>query len=155
MECLIMKESIRELLKDYPVVVPITIAWGEMDALQHVNNIVYFRYFETARIAYFEKLDFMSMTQRTGVGPILGETSCKFRKPLTYPDVVWAGARVATIEEDRFTMSLRLVSEKLETVAAEGAAVIVAYDYHAKRKAELPALVRQHIEAVEGRRFGA
>ena len=46
-----------KLLADYPVVVETPVAWGEMDAFGHVNNIVYFRYFETARIAYFEKLD--------------------------------------------------------------------------------------------------
>jgi acyl-CoA thioester hydrolase len=40
----------------YPVVIEIPIAWGEMDAFQHVNNIFYFRYFESARIAYFGRL---------------------------------------------------------------------------------------------------
>lgn len=44
------------LLKDFPVITEIKVAWGEMDALQHVNNVVYFRYFETARLDYFNKL---------------------------------------------------------------------------------------------------
>jgi len=43
-------------MSDYPVVVDIPVAWGEMDAYGHLNNIVYFRYFETARMAYFERL---------------------------------------------------------------------------------------------------
>jgi len=146
-----MPEKVRELLKDYPVVVSIPVAWGEMDALQHVNNIVYFRYFETVRLAYFEKMSFMDSEQFGGIGPILAEASCKFRKPLTYPDTVWVGARVAAIERDRFTMSFLLVSEKLEKVAAEGTGVIVAYDYRAKRKAELSALARERIEAIETR----
>ncbi len=47
------------LLKGFPVVVEITVAWGEMDALKHVNNVVYFRYFENARIAYFEKVEIL------------------------------------------------------------------------------------------------
>ena len=150
-----MPENVRELLNGYPVVVSIPIAWGEMDALEHVNNIVYFRYFETARIAYFEKIDFIDTAHVGGVGPILAETSCTFRKPLTYPDTVWAGVRVATIEGDRFTMAICLVSEKLGKIAAEGTAVIVAYDYSAKRKADLPVLARQRIETLEGRGFGS
>jgi acyl-CoA thioester hydrolase len=145
-----MNQNIRELLKDYPVVVSIPIAWGEMDALQHVNNIVYFRYFETARLAYFEKIKFMDTAQRGGVGPILAETSCKFRKPLTYPDTVWIGVRASITDVDRFTMSMCLVSEKLEKIAAEGAALIVSYDYRAKRKTALPEEIRRNIEAIEG-----
>jgi acyl-CoA thioester hydrolase len=149
---MMMLESIKELLKEYPVIVPIPIAWGEMDALAHVNNIVYFRYFETARIAYFEKIGFMEAAHLGGVGPILGEASCKFRKPLAYPDTAWVGVRVSEISADRFTMSLCLVSENLGKIAAEGRAVIVAYDYQAKRKADLPELARQRIAAIEGKK---
>lgn len=56
------------LLKDFPVVTKIVVAWGEMDALQHVNNVVYFRYFETARIDYFAHLKLMEELQRTHIG---------------------------------------------------------------------------------------
>ena len=63
-----------ELLGSFPVVVAIPVAWGDMDAFQHVNNTVYFRYFESARIAYFERLEFMELMQATGVGPILGKS---------------------------------------------------------------------------------
>jgi len=145
-----MNENIRELLKDYPVIVSIPVAWGEMDALQHVNNIVYFRYFETARLAYFEKIKFLDSAQSGGIGPILAETSCTFRKPLTYPDTIWIGIRASMVEADRFTMSMRLVSEKLEKITAEGTALIVSYDYNAKRKAVLPEGIRRNIEAIEG-----
>ena len=144
-----MKDKIRELLKDYPVVVSIPVAWGEMDALQHVNNIAYFRYFETARLAYFDKIKFMDAARSGGIGPILAETSCTFRKPLTYPDTVCIGVRAGSIEVDRFTMSLCLVSEKLEKIAAEGTALIVSYDYSAKRKAALPEAIERNIEAIE------
>ena len=46
-----------ELLKDFTFVVDLNIEWGDMDALQHVNNIEYFKYFQVARIAYFEKIN--------------------------------------------------------------------------------------------------
>ncbi|MGZ6208377.1 MAG: acyl-CoA thioesterase, partial [Syntrophales bacterium] len=76
------------LLKDYPVIIEFPVAWGEMDAMNHVNNIVYFRYFESARIAYFEKADMFSYMTETGIGPILATISCKFKIPLSYPDKV-------------------------------------------------------------------
>ncbi|MCB0148997.1 MAG: acyl-CoA thioesterase, partial [Caldilineaceae bacterium] len=50
-----------DLLAGYPVVIEIPVAWGEMDAFQHVNNIVYFRYFESGRIAYFERAGMMNL----------------------------------------------------------------------------------------------
>jgi len=59
----------QDLLKNYPVVIEIPIAWGDMDAFQHVNNIMYFKYFESARISYFEKLDFNEQMKKTGIIP--------------------------------------------------------------------------------------
>jgi len=78
--------GMENLMDGYPVVIEVPVAWGEMDAFGHVNNIVYFRYFESARLAYFYKLDLIDMMTKTGIGPILASTSCRFKIPLTYPD---------------------------------------------------------------------
>jgi acyl-CoA thioester hydrolase len=138
-----------DLLAGYPVVVEIPVAWGEMDAFQHVNNVVYFRYFESGRIAYFERAGLTAVNE--GVGPILGSASCKFKFPLTYPDTVLVGVKVGEIGEDRYTMHFRIVSTRHQRIAAEGDGVVVSYDYHLGRKAPLPAAVRQAIEALEQR----
>lgn len=143
-----------ELLQEYPVVIELPVAWGEMDAFQHVNNIVYFRYFESARIAYFEQAGLMGLMQRSGVGPILGSAQCRFKFPLTYPDRILVGVRVGEIGEDRFTMHFRVVSTRHNRVAADGDGVIVAYDYSTNRKAPLPADVRAGIERLEQHRRG-
>ena len=74
------------LLAGFPVVVELAVAWGEMDSYRHVNNVVYFRYFENARLEYFRRLDWFEYERQTGVGPILAATQARFRKPLTYPD---------------------------------------------------------------------
>jgi len=137
------------LTEGYPVVIEIPVAWGEMDAFQHINNIVYFRYFESARIAYFEKLNLMDMMNRTGIGPILASTSCKFRIPLKYPDKVLAGARVSCIEEDRFIMDYIVVSDKHKKIAAEGDGLIVAFNYSENRKTLIPEELRQRILDIE------
>ncbi|MFO7632899.1 MAG: acyl-CoA thioesterase [Caldilinea sp.] len=57
-----------DLLAGFPVIVEISVAWGEMDAFQHVNNIVYFRYFESGRIAYFERTGAMEEMAKSGIG---------------------------------------------------------------------------------------
>ena len=138
-----------ELLAAFPIVVTIPVAWGEMDAFQHVNNSVYFRYFESARIAYFERLELMEYMQMTGVGPILASTQCRFRIPLTYPDVVRVGAKIADIADDRFVMRYAVVSQRLQKLAAEGEGVIVSFNYRENQKAPLPEVIRQRIAAIE------
>jgi acyl-CoA thioester hydrolase len=141
-----------KVLADYPVVMETPVAWGEMDAFGHVNNIVYFRYFETARIAYFEKLDVPEFLGRDPIGPILAETTCRFRAALSYPDTVSIGARVASIGEDRFVMRYVVFSHRLGRLAAEGEGTLVCYDYRANRKAAVPENLKQRIAELEGKR---
>jgi acyl-CoA thioester hydrolase len=137
------------LLKAYPVVVEIPVAWGEMDALRHVNNVVYFRYFENARIAYFEQINFWDYMHNTGIGPIVASTKCKFIAPLTFPDTVKVGARTSELKEDRLVMEYALVSERLRRVAAKGEAVLVTYNYREKKKAPVPEELRRIISELE------
>lgn len=138
-----------DLLKHCPVVIEIPVAWGEMDAFQHVNNIVYLRYFESARIAYFERLGYIELRQTTGIGPILGSLQCRFKIPVTYPDQVFVGTWVSQIDADRFIIQFQIVSQKHQKVAAEGEGVIVSYDYRENKKAPLPEEVKQRIQALE------
>jgi acyl-CoA thioester hydrolase len=137
-------------LSGYPVVVEIPVVWGEMDAFGHVNNIVYFRYFETARIAYFEKLNVPEFLGRNPIGPILSETTCRFRAALSYPDTVSIGARVASIGEDRFVMHYAVYSHRLGRLAAEGEGTLVCFDYRQNRKAPVPERLRSRITEIEG-----
>ena len=89
-----------------------------MDAYNHINNVMYFKYFETARIAHFQRLgntlsaqhgqegkDFYDgFINAKGVGPILASTNCSFKFPGSYPDKLIAGSRIdkTSIEDDRF-----------------------------------------------------
>jgi len=138
------------LLAPYRVILTIPVAWGEMDAYQHVNNIIYLRYFESVRMAYFEQCGFHAHHQQFGVGPILAETACKFLKPLTYPDTVLAAARVTALSEDRFHQEYALVSKKENRLCAVGHGVIVSYDYRALQKTKLPPTIVKQMEILEG-----
>ena len=138
-----------ELVAAFPVVIEIPVAWGEMDAMQHVNNIVYFRYIESARMAYFERIGFLAHLDEKGVGPILAWTSCRFRRALTYPDKVSVGTRVTKIEADRFTMQTLIVSHVMNDVSAESEGVVVSFDYREQKKTVLPSEVRKRIEQLE------
>ena len=139
-----------DLLKEYPVVIEIPVAWGEMDALQHVNNIVYFRYFESVRVAYLEKIDFLGSMAATGIGPILAETRCRYKFPVTFPDTLRVGTRTHRIMADRFFMSYAVASETHGKIAATGEAEVVAFDYRNNVKTGIPDAVRERISMIEG-----
>lgn len=143
----------QSLLKDFPVIIELPVEWGEMDAFQHVNNTVYFRYFENARVVYFDRLGLWELLDDTGLGPILATAQCRFRIPLTYPDTISVGTRASTIEADRFLMEFAVVSHRHQKIAAEGQGMIVCYDYRASHKAPLPEPVRERIAALEGKSF--
>jgi acyl-CoA thioester hydrolase len=141
-------------LSDGPAAFPVRLAlplqWGEMDAMGHVNNAVYFRWFESARIVYFERVGWLKILDQRGNGPILHSTHARFRAPLTFPDDVSVGARVSELQADRFTMEYEVRSGRLGAVAATGTGLIVAYDYRALAKAPLPAEVVARIRELEG-----
>src|SRR5437660_4738577 len=140
-----------DLLAGYPVVIEQAVVWGEMDSYRHVNNVVYFRYFESVRLEYFRRMDWFVYERDTGIGPILSATQARFRKPLTYPDTISVGARIPTLSEDRFTMEYLLVSHQLNAVAAEGTGTIVTFHYGEGKEAPIPEELRQRTEKIEGR----
>jgi acyl-CoA thioester hydrolase len=130
----------QNLLEQYPAIITQAVQWGDMDAAQHVNNTVYLRYFESARIEFFNQIGFMDFTGTEGVGPILAEATCKYKAPLTFPDNIKITARILpdSLTEYGFTMQHVVFSEKLQRIAAEGTSRIVCYDYKNKRKALIP-----------------
>lgn len=144
--------AVTELLAGYPITVDVPVAWGDMDAFGHVNNTVFFRWFETGRIAFLGAIDFTAGGEAGGVGPILASTQCRFRRPVAFPDTITVGVRVTSLDDDRFSHAYRVVSHAIGEVAAEGEGVVVSYDYRSGRKAQIPERVRSAIEEIARRR---
>ena len=147
MNCL--GNDVDELKGKYPVVISQDLIWADMDAFQHINNAVYFRYFEDARMAYLEKAKLIEYMDRTQIGPILASTRCDFRAPLTFPDTIQVATYVEKIELKRFTMKYIVYSERLRKVAAEGEGLIVYYDYRNETSCEIPEAILSSIEAMQ------
>ena len=135
-------------LGSFPVKLEHRVAWGEMDAFGHVNNANYLRWFESARIAYFEKIAMSVGTKDSSPWvPILARATIDFRKPVTYPDTVSLEATVTKFGNTSFTMAYRAVSPSLG-LAAEGEAIVVVLD-SAGHKQPLPDALRVAVQALE------
>lgn len=143
--------ALADLTAGYPVLLDIPVAWGDMDAFQHVNNTVYLRWMESGRIAYFRRLAVPGFQETSGVGPILHSVHCRYRIPLTFPDTVTVASRIVAVEEDRMSMEQIIVSHGHGKIAAVGSSIVVTFDYSAGRKAPVPALVRARVAEIEGK----
>ena len=135
-------------LDDFNIRIDIPIVWGDMDAFNHVNNTRFFRYFETARIKYFEKAGFIETMEKKSIGPILASISAKFIKPLFYPDTITVGTRVTSIEPTQFIMEY-IIESKSKGIAAIGESKIVVYDYKSSERTTLPDTVRSKIREID------
>jgi acyl-CoA thioester hydrolase len=140
--------SFSEKYNNFPVQIRLPVQWGEMDSFKHVNNIIYFRYFETVRIEYFRKMKIVG-DDSSNIGPILASTDCKFIFPLSFPDKIVCTANVSETLQDRFIMKYNIFSTKYERLAATGTGVIVSYNYKSKTKAELPSWWIKNINSIE------
>lgn len=136
-------------LGSFPVSVEHRVQWGEMDAFGHVNNANYLRWFESARIAYFEATG-IATTSADGSAwaPILGRATVDFRRPVKYPDVVKVFATVTKFGNTSFTMAYRAESRSLGVVA-EGEAIVVLLNPQTGAKLAVPDELRLAVEKLE------
>ena len=134
-----------KLLTEYTFQLEMNVEWGDMDALHHVNNIEYFKYFQKVRIAYFEKNNSSMLFSGSRISTILASTQCKFIYPLFYPDTISVGSRVQSMANDYFTMKYAVISNKNQRLVAIGDAKVVMFDYEKNSKAPIPKEIKKRI----------
>jgi len=140
-------------LAEFPVVLTLPVQWGDQDAMQHVNNVVYFRWCESARIAYFGRIGLADRRSTEHVGPILASIKCDFRRQLNFPDTIRIGARVARIGRSSLSMEHRVHSQAQQQIVAEADSTMVVFDYTSGKPHPVPEELRKAIETLEGREF--
>jgi len=138
-------------LTDFPVIIELPVQWGEQDLYGHVNNIIYFRWFESARVAYGERLDFARLFREARLGPILASVRCDFRRQVTYPARVRIGARITRLGNSSLTMVHAVTKADSGELLAEGDSTVVFFDYAAQKSTRIPDDLRDRIRALEGR----
>lgn len=135
-------------IEKYKVRLDIPVRWGDMDALDHVNNAVYIGWNEDARIAYFmESINNLSVDN---VGPILARQDIKYIYPVTFPDTVTVGIRVSEVLEDRLIFETKMWSDKSQKLVALVHSTVMAYDVAKKTKASIPQVWLDKIKEIEG-----
>lgn len=130
--------SLDELRAARPHVQPVKVHWGDMDALGHVNNVVYFQYLENARISLMEDLGIFPRLFNEGGGLVVADSRCRYKAPVVYPDTLHVGIGVEILGEDRLVVHYDLFSESMARNAAEAEVVLVSVDAKTGRKMPMP-----------------
>ena len=138
------KKTMRILIPDNKKLVyqmDLSIRWGDMDAIGHVNNTVYFRYLETARIDWMRSVG--CEPDPSGQGPVILNAFCNFYKQLEYPGDVRVKIYVSDPARTTFeTWGTMERADQAGVVSAAGGATVVWVDFPSQKAVDLPQWMR-------------
>ncbi len=130
-------------MKEFAVEIP--LRWGDMDAMSHLNNVMYFRLMEEARIQWFAQFGFS--TSPVGEAPILAHVSCDFVRAMTYPAVAVVRQTTTRVGRSSLDMNIEIGAraDASDVIYATGKSVIVWYDYVANKSVPWPQAIRERL----------
>ena len=133
--------------EDFRHFIPMAVRWGDVDVLGHVNNVQYFRYGESARVAYFEALEQEDPRFWKDYGIILANIGCDFLSQLRYPAELRIGTRVTRLGRSSIGMMSAVFHGDL--LAAVLRSTVAWFDYTAQKTLPVPAHVRTWVRSRE------
>lgn len=136
-----MTYDLEQFSKDYPYTTELKVLWGDMDALRHVNNVTYYRYFEHLRTEFFYTL--IGAIETPDFGPVVAESGCRFLSSLTYPDTITLGLAIEHIGSTSVIHNYGIYSSAQQRLAATGHARMVNINIDSGQKTPLPDKYRE------------
>ena len=142
-----------DALAEYPVVTTVPVQWGDQDAFGHVNNVVYFRWFESNRMEYATQCGLADAPLESELAPILARITCNYRLQVRHPDFLYIGGRMTRIGTSSMTVQHVIYSQQQQKLVADGESIMVLFDYQTQQSCPVPAALRSAVEALEGCSF--
>ncbi|EAQ82062.1 acyl-CoA thioesterase [Blastopirellula marina] len=137
-------------LADYFAVAEIPVQWGDMDSFQHVNNTIYLRWFESARVEYLSAAKLDGVMAATGTGPILYSVTCNFRRQVRFPDTMLIGAKATRLGGTSIRIGHAIYSVEQKQIVADGESGVVYFDYKKQQAMRIPDEIRALMQTFEG-----
>jgi acyl-CoA thioester hydrolase len=122
------------------------IDWSELDVFGHVNNVMFMKYVQAARLHYVEEIGLMELYRSAHIGFMVAETNCRFKKPLHFPGRVHLLTRKLSAANTSFVLEHHITDEHQQTVAI-ATDVLVVYDFTRHEKCLIPEAVRKQMES--------
>lgn len=121
--------------------------WADNDVYGHVNNVVYYSYFDTVVNQYLVEQGALNIEKSAVIGLVV-ETQCEYFSPITFPDVVHAGLRVAKLGNSSVRYEIGLFRNEESTASAQGHFVHVYVNRTSRRSIAIPADLRATLEKI-------
>lgn len=131
----------------YPAFLAIPTRWMDNDAYGHVNNVTYYAYFDTVVNEHLIRAGGLDLRGGPAIG-IVAETACRFHQPLSFPETIDAGLRVAAIGRSSVRYEIALFRHDCDDAAATGRFVHVWVDRKHRRPIAVPNAVRAALESL-------
>ena len=138
-------EPVLSTRDDYRYLTTIDTRWMDNDAYGHVNNVVYYSFFDTAVNRWLIESGVLDIAQSAAIGLVV-ETQCRYLAPLTFPDRVTAGLRIAHLGRSSVRYELGLFRNDDVHAAAAGHFVHVYVDRESRRSVPIPETVRLEMQ---------
>jgi acyl-CoA thioester hydrolase len=133
---------------DFPVLRTITTRWHDNDHYGHVNNVVYYAYFDTAVNGYLIEASGTDIREMPAIG-IVAETSCRFLREISFPDTVYAGLALEKLGNSSVVYRIGLFRNQETAPAAIGRFVHVYVDAATRRPVPIPPQIRAALTALD------
>ena len=123
------------------------VRFGDLDAMQHMNNVEFLRFFETARIAWIEELTPQhDPTHPEAFGFIFAECHIAYRSPAHYKEDIRTFIRPIELKRSSIRLGFEMVNDADGRVVADGWGTLVGYDYATGRAQPIPDSFRARVE---------
>ena len=141
-----MTQSLAPAFRDaYPAFLAIPTRWMDNDVYGHVNNVTYYSYFDTVVNEHLVRAGGLDFRSAPALGVVV-ETACRFHKPLSFPEAIDAGLRVARIGRSSVSYQIAIFRQGDNDAAATGRFVHVWVDRSGRRPVPVPDAIRAALE---------
>ncbi len=135
-------------MDDFKTVVEAQVRFSDMDALGHVNNMVYLSYLELARIEYIKRV--LGVVEPKDFAVVIARVEIDYRSPAFHTETLRVGVRVTELGGSSMKMDYRIEEKKTGRLVAEAKTVMVSYDHRAGKVRRWPDETREKVEAYDG-----
>ncbi len=136
-----------ESTQNYPHFLTIPTRWMDNDVYQHVNNVIYYSFFDTAVNHYLIQNRVLDFKKGSVIGLVV-ETQCSYFSPIEFPDIVRAGLRVSNIGNSSVTYEVGLFVSDDQKASAQGHFVHVYVDRTSRQPIEIPLRLRETLDNI-------
>lgn len=142
-----MSDSLVPGRADYRIFYPINTRWSDNDVYGHVNNVIYYSYFDTAANRYLIEEGGLDINDGTVVGFVVN-SGCEYHAPISYPEPIEAGLRIDRLGNSSVQYGIAIFKEGVEQAVAHGHFVHVFVDRATNKSVPIPVQLREALERI-------